>query len=84
LKLERKIRGNPVLLLEQNSEVEKESRGRHMVASLSAWSQAQLLGQFSRDWFSEHLANSVFLKCFIYFFVIFILSLIIPIRNCTN
>jgi hypothetical protein len=28
-------------------------------SSLSAWLHAQLLSQFSSDWFSEHLANSV-------------------------
>jgi hypothetical protein len=68
---------NPVLKLEQKLESGTNS---HVVVtwspSLSAWSHAQLLGQFSRDGFSEHLANSV---CFLsllfislsYFYIIF-------------
>jgi alpha-N-acetylglucosamine transferase len=45
----KKFEENPVLKLEQ----------RITWSPLSAWSHAQLLSQFSRDWFSEHLTNSV-------------------------
>jgi hypothetical protein len=40
--------------------------------SLSAWWHMQLLSQFSCDWFSEHLANSVCFLSFIYFFGLFL------------
>jgi hypothetical protein len=57
----------------------KESRARHLVATwsptLSAWSHVQLLGQFSGDWVSDHLANSVFFKRFIYVFGLFLYNL---------
>jgi hypothetical protein len=64
LKLEQKILGKSGFETgTKTGKSNKESRDRHVVAfSLSAWAQAQLLGQFSRDWFSEHLTNSV---CFL-------------------
>jgi hypothetical protein len=58
-----KIEEYPVLKFEQKHESRTKN---HVVVtwspSLSALSHAQLLGQFTRDWFSEHLANSV---CFL-------------------
>jgi hypothetical protein len=49
-------------LCSNNLKLESRRMNRVVVMwspSLSHWSHAQLLGQFSLDWFSENLANSV-------------------------
>jgi hypothetical protein len=74
LKLEQKIRGKfgfetrtkTRKLNKNDAVVTRSSRGRQVIPSSLCFSHAQLLGQFSRDWFSEQQIYCFLSVLFIY------------------